>query len=110
VTLGTVMGGTATHRFAGDHPSAAGHFPGNPIIPGAALLDVALSAVAVPRGGGLAACAIRAAKFLHPVRPGETILIRWEALPDGEVRVECLLDGTEIRVMTGTIRLDGAAS
>ena len=31
--------------FVPDHPTAAGHFPCNPIIPGAVLLSAALRAI-----------------------------------------------------------------
>jgi 3-hydroxymyristoyl/3-hydroxydecanoyl-(acyl carrier protein) dehydratase len=33
-------------QFAINHPGGAGHFPGNPIIPGALLLDEILSCIA----------------------------------------------------------------
>jgi len=37
--------------FSADHPVAAGHFPGNPIIPGAMLLDEVLQAIRDAAGG-----------------------------------------------------------
>jgi 3-hydroxyacyl-[acyl-carrier-protein] dehydratase len=63
---------------APDHPAFAGHFPGNPIVPGVLLLDAAVHAVqqarALEAGGAAAqACQISAAKFLSPVGPGETL-------------------------------------
>ncbi len=61
------------YRFAPDHPTGAGHFPGNPIIPGALLLDRILQTVA-PGGGRLD---VRVAKFLRPVRPGDVVTFRW---------------------------------
>jgi 3-hydroxyacyl-[acyl-carrier-protein] dehydratase len=91
--------------FAIDHAASRGHFPGNPIIPGAVLLDEVLHAVTAgsdfPQPGG--ACEIRSAKFLRPVRPGDTMLIRWSVLPNGETRFECLLQGQP--VLTGALRL-----
>ena len=61
-----------------DHPAFAGHFPGNPIVPGVLLLDAAVHAVQqalAPETAGAAAqaCRISAAKFLSPVGPGETL-------------------------------------
>ncbi len=33
-------------QFAASHPCGAGHFPGNPVIPGALLLDEVLNRIA----------------------------------------------------------------
>lgn len=62
-----------------DHPAFAGHFPGQPLLPGAALLAEVLEAVLAD--AALAArvgCAPRLAntKFLAPVRPGAQLEIR----------------------------------
>jgi 3-hydroxymyristoyl/3-hydroxydecanoyl-(acyl carrier protein) dehydratase len=78
-------------HFAADHPTAAGHFPANPIIPGALLLDEVLAAIADD-----GALMIRAAKFLHPVRPGESLTLRWQSLPTGTIKFECRLAGGEV--------------
>lgn len=74
----------ALHRFDAGHPTAAGHFPGNPIIPGALLLDHALSAI-----GAGAPVEIQVAKFLRPVRPGDSVAIRWQPQVNGAVKFEC---------------------
>lgn len=67
-----------TREVPADHPVFAGHFPGQPLVPGALLLSEVLEAVR-----GVPALAARigaqptlaAAKFLAPVRPGSTLLI-----------------------------------
>jgi 3-hydroxyacyl-[acyl-carrier-protein] dehydratase len=89
--------------FSACHPTAAGHFPGNPIIPGAVLLDEVLDAVAGDRGDG--GWAIPSAKFLHPVRPGDRLLVRWEQRPGGEIRFECWRREPRQLVLTGSLRL-----
>ncbi|MCK7496084.1 MAG: hypothetical protein MZW92_37905 [Comamonadaceae bacterium] len=61
--------------FAVDHPTAAGHFPGHPIIPGAVLLDQVIRVLQEALQAELPTLEIRAAKFLHPVRPGDTMQI-----------------------------------
>lgn len=62
-----------------DHPAFAGHFPGEPLLPGVALLAEVLEAVLddpelAPRVG--ASPRLAAAKFLAPVRPGTDLRIR----------------------------------
>ncbi len=99
-------------RFGADHPSAAGHFPGNPIVPGGLLLDRVVAAVGAAAGAG--PNVIRATKFLRPVRPGETLRLRWQSLGPGTIRFECRLAEAEDLAMTGTIEMgsfeSGAAS
>ncbi|PWC90873.1 hypothetical protein TSH100_02325 [Azospirillum sp. TSH100] len=72
-------------HFPADHPTAAGHFPGNPVIPGAVLLDTALTAIAAAEGLASGPCRLRAAKFLSPVRPGECMRIEWQATATGGI-------------------------
>jgi 3-hydroxymyristoyl/3-hydroxydecanoyl-(acyl carrier protein) dehydratase len=83
--------------FAADHPTAAGHFPGNPIIPGALLLDEVVRII-----GGVTA--IRAAKFFRPVRPGEHVRVDWEAVPGG-VKFACRLSGDDGMVASGIVEM-----
>ena len=84
-------------HIAADHPAFAGHFPGQPLLPGVSLLaevleaildDATLAAIlgAAPRIG--------AAKFLAPVRPGATLNLQLHASPRG-VRFE-VKDGERI--------------
>jgi 3-hydroxyacyl-[acyl-carrier-protein] dehydratase len=94
-------------RFSPDHPTAAGHFPGNPIIPGAVLLDEVLSAIAADAVGP---CAIRWAKFLQPVRPGDRVLIRWEIKSSGQAKFECVLLDPERLALTGLVEFGGSSA
>jgi len=78
------MGATTTLTIAAEHPALPGHFPGAPIVPGVLLLDEVLRAAA----GSLAGSArwrIGSAKFVKPVRPGETLTLEHEALPNGSI-------------------------
>lgn len=77
-------------RFPIDHPTAAGHFPSDPIVPGALLLDEVVKAVAGKTGRD-GKVTIRAAKFFRPVRPGDSIFIRWQSGADGAIAFECRL-------------------
>jgi len=85
--------------FPLDHPASQGHFPGNPIIPGAVLLGETAHAIAADLEFTPALCQVRSAKFLHPVRPGDRVLIRFSREAGGEIRFSCAVDGKP--VMTG---------
>jgi len=77
---------TARLSFAKDHPTGPGHFPGNPMIPGALLLDAVIAAIAGDSRD--APMRIRSAKFLRIVRPGEDVELNWQTLPDGGIKFE----------------------
>jgi 3-hydroxymyristoyl/3-hydroxydecanoyl-(acyl carrier protein) dehydratase len=61
-----------------DHPAFAGHFPGNPIVPGVLLLEAALHAIQTGLGKTFMSYQIATAKFLSPVKPGEALQVRYE--------------------------------
>ena len=69
-----------------DHPAFAGHFPGDALLPGVALLSEVLEAVLdVPALATLVGPAPRvgAVKFLAPVRPGARLTVQLDAGPRG---------------------------
>ena len=63
-------------------PEVPGHFPGDPLIPGACLLLVVDDAL---RAEGLRLARVGRVRFLEPVRPGE------------EVEVELRREGSAVR-------------
>jgi 3-hydroxyacyl-[acyl-carrier-protein] dehydratase len=75
-----------TLRIRVDHPAFAGHFPRMPILPGALLLDETLRIVELELALDLAQWQISAAKFLEPVRPGDTLTIEHTSSADSMVR------------------------
>jgi 3-hydroxyacyl-[acyl-carrier-protein] dehydratase len=78
-----------------DHPSLAGHFPGNPVVPGVVLLDHVLAVAADWLGGLPAALALPQVKFLQPLLPEQPALI--ELQRDGQrLRFRVLRDATLI--------------
>jgi 3-hydroxyacyl-[acyl-carrier-protein] dehydratase len=99
---------TAEIRFAIDDPTAAGHFPGHPIIPGALLLGEIVRAIT---GDDVMAreVVIPAVKFLAPVRPGDVVRLRWRSRGDGQISFEGRLGEGERLAAAGTLRLGSAA-
>jgi len=87
--------------FQPDHPASQGHFPGDPIIPGAVLLSETLQAIEAGLGASLVPFQITSAKFLHPVRPGDRVLIEYSRTARGEVRFTCAVGGRP--VLTGQV-------
>ncbi len=92
---------TMVLRIAPDHPACAGHFPGNPIVPGAWLLAAVAQQIAAAAGPGYATAAVKSAKFFHPVRPGESVDIDYALSAQGEVRFQCSVSG--VKVMAGVL-------
>jgi 3-hydroxyacyl-[acyl-carrier-protein] dehydratase len=73
------------------HPSLAGHFPGNPIVPGAVIM-AEISAAASERFPDLRVKGVRRAKFLAPVKPGQQLQIHLQQRSGGDIDFECTLD------------------
>ena len=82
------MPAEATFTIAADHPAIAGHFPGNPIVPGILVLAHVQDELAA-RIGSVRLTALPQVKFLAPLRPGETCTIAFPELAAGRARFEC---------------------
>ena len=79
--------------ISADHPSLPGHFPGTPIVPGMVILDEILAALTEWRGDSHVT-AIRAVKFLAPLKPQQPFTICLSAGQDAEDEVDfsCRVD------------------
>lgn len=107
--------------FAADDPIFAGHFPGNPLVPGVILTEalaqtagIAAAAAGHSRGTGpmFLLSAIRSMKFFRAVRPGERVDLRAEKLAHvGDLmqfKVEASVSG--VQVAAGQLVLSAAAN
>lgn len=77
--------------IAADHPSLAGHFPGNPIVPGVVILDEVLRAFEAWRPDERPV-GMPVVKFLAPLRPEQFFIIRFFESGSNKVRFECVRD------------------
>ena len=89
-------------------PMFAGHFPGNPIVPGVILTEALAQAAGIAAASGypetkrpiFLLSAIKIMKFLQAVRPGEEIELRAEKIGGTEVlsqfKVEARVNGTMV--------------
>ena len=83
-------------KFAVNHPCGTGHFPGNPIIPGALLLDEVLACIATDLDIGDRIWRVKSAKFSQPVRPGDTVHINYTQTANGEIRFGCTVSNSKV--------------
>lgn len=58
-----------------DHPSLAGHFPGNPVVPGVVILDAVVAAAIAAVNAGHCLRRLLQVKFVQPLLPGQQATI-----------------------------------
>jgi 3-hydroxymyristoyl/3-hydroxydecanoyl-(acyl carrier protein) dehydratase len=87
-------------RIAPDHPAFAGHFPGMPILPGAALLDEVLFLLERELALDMTQWQLAAAKFLKPVGPGDELALD-HARAEDAIAFTVRLGG--LKALTGTL-------
>ena len=71
-------------RFPANAPYFAGHFPGQPIVPGVVLIDAAVQVAAQATDRPLRLLRLAHAKFLQAVGPDQEALWRFQIAPDPE--------------------------
>lgn len=92
-------------------PMFAGHFPGNPLVPGVILTEALAQTAGIAAASGFAAevaplfllSAIRSMKFLRAVRPGEELVLRAERL----AQVGDLLQFQTTATVAGSVVAEG---
>ena len=84
----------AVKRFSTQEPFLEGHFPGNPIVPGVLITEALAQTAGIAAGGPgkmFLLTAIRAMKFLRPVRPAELVELHAECLNQMTGLVQCIV-------------------
>ncbi len=80
---------TGERVIASDHPSLAGHFPGEPIVPGVVILDEVIAALAEFRHCPVVLHQISAVKFLGPLSPEELFTISFSGANPEPTDFQC---------------------
>ena len=60
------------------HPSLAGHFPGNPVVPGVVILEEVLETIRQVEPMMITLLGAPSVKFHSPLRPEEEVMIQLE--------------------------------
>ena len=89
-----------------DHPSLAGHFPGDPIVPGVVILDEVVRAFQDWRPDQRL-IGMPMVKFLAPLRPEQPFTVRFVESGSDRVRFECVRDNGQ-PLAQGYLLLAGA--
>jgi 3-hydroxyacyl-[acyl-carrier-protein] dehydratase len=97
---------TAELLFPETHPAAEGHFPGNPIIPGAVLLAEALHAIESGMEAGAFPLIVKSAKFFAPTRPGDRVHIEYSRSPEHGISFRCRVK--DAPVLAGELQCNAA--
>ncbi|KVR18398.1 3-hydroxyacyl-ACP dehydratase FabZ family protein [Burkholderia ubonensis] len=104
------------HRtFAPDEPWFAGHFPGDPLVPGVVLIEFVAQTANLLVGhlaGGEARChlvGVRNARFAQPVRPAQAIEAHVRAGPDGALPRAGGIATFDATVLRGGVRCMSAS-
>ena len=84
-----------------DHPALAGHFPGNPLVPGVVLLTELLSILEQEAGMKPGPLELSSVKFLRLLRPEEPFTLRWQFLPSQDIAFAVTRD--EDMIAAGTV-------
>ena len=66
-----------------DFPAFAGHFEGYPLLPAVCHISLCSDAAARLLGKAVELAALKRAKFMSPVLPGQEVEVRFTVRPDG---------------------------
>jgi 3-hydroxymyristoyl/3-hydroxydecanoyl-(acyl carrier protein) dehydratase len=95
--------------IANDHPALAGHFPGNPIVPGVLIIEEVMHAVERWRGQ-LRLKKVESVKFTAVLKPDHVFDIKLREQGRLHIAFECLLEGSPLASGRLEVELDAGES
>ncbi len=95
--------------FDSDFPGFKGHFPGNPILPGACLIEAAVQSISYGTRQDLLLAEVERVKFFSPVKPGEEVKLDFsiEYLTDAISTKGSMMSGDR-KICTMKLKMTGA--
>jgi 3-hydroxyacyl-[acyl-carrier-protein] dehydratase len=88
-------------QFPANHPAFAGHFPGQPIVPGVLLLDALIQSL--QSAWHCQVNQVVSCKFLSPAGPDERLTLHYAATPG--VRVVFRIEACARQIASGVLLL-----
>ena len=97
--------------FDSDFPGFQGHFPGNPILPGACLIEAAVQLISCGSKQNLLLAEVERLKFFSPVKPGDEVKLDFniEHLPDA-IRANGTMMSGQRKICTIKLKMAVASS
>ena len=91
--------------IANTHPCLAGHFSGNPIVPGVIIIDEVISGLYI-KNKAVEVTDISSLKFLSPLKPDITVKVIISEKKTNLLKFICSIDGNNI--VDGLLRIQKA--
>lgn len=87
-----------------EHPSLAGHFPQNPIVPGVVILNMVFPLLS-DQYPNWRVTGVKKLKFLQPLQAGQSFSISCGEVKNNSLRFKCNLVDTDELIVEGRIQL-----
>ena len=95
----------ARRSISPNHPALAGHFPGNPVVPGVVILSEIVRATEAWLHWARDPVSVTSVKFMRLLRPNEPFTLLLERLSESRVSFAVLRE--QDRIAAGTLQRNG---
>lgn len=94
--------------ISSNHPALAGHFPGNPVVPGVVILNELIRATEEWLHWARDPVSVTSVKFMRCLRPNEPFTLLMERMSETQVSFAVLRE--HVRIVAGTLQRTGPVS